>query len=63
MKNELLKDKIFRRIQEVIEAVAVVVDFYNNRRPHMSIGMKKPAEMAESTGYRDMMRGSLKRTK
>ena len=54
MKNELLKDKVFKSIQEVIAAVAVAVDFYNNRRPHMSIGMKAPAEMAESTGDRDM---------
>ncbi len=54
MKNELLKDKVFKNIQEVIGAVAVAVDFYNNRRPHMSLGMKTPAEMAESTGDRDM---------
>ena len=54
MKNELLKDMVFRSIQEVISAVAVAVDFYNNRRPHMSLGMKTPAEMAESTGDRDM---------
>lgn len=33
MKNELLKDKIFRSIEEVIAAVALAVDFYNNRRP------------------------------
>ena len=54
MKNELLKDKVFKSIQEVIAAVAVAVDFYNNRRPHMSIGMKTPVEMADSTGDRDM---------
>ena len=54
MKNELLTDMVFKSIQEVIGAVAVAVDFYNNRRPHMSLGMKTPAEMAESTGDRDM---------
>jgi transposase InsO family protein len=54
MKNELLKDMVFKSIQEVIGAVAVAVDFYNNRRPHMSLGMKTPAEMAESTGDRNM---------
>ena len=54
MKNELLKDKVFRSIGEVIAAVALAVDFYNNRRPHMSIGMMTPAEAAESTGDRDM---------
>ena len=54
MKNELLKGKVFRSINEVIAAVAVAVDFYNNRRPHMSIGMMTPAEAAESNGDRDM---------
>ena len=54
MKNELLKGMVFKSIQEVIAAVAVAVDFYNNRRPHMSIGMMTPAQAAESTGNRDM---------
>ena len=54
MKNELLKGMTFGSIQEVIGAVAVAVDFYNNRRPHMSLGMKTSAEMAESIGDRDM---------
>ena len=54
MKNELLKGMTFGSIQEVIGAVAVAVDFYNNRRSHMSLGMKTPAEMAESIGDRDM---------
>ena len=54
MKNELLKGKIFHNIGEVIAAVALAVDFYNNRRPHMSIGMMTPAEAAGSTGDRDM---------
>ena len=54
MKNELLKDKVFRSIGEAIAAVALAVDFYNNRRPHMSIGMMTPSEAAESTGDRDM---------
>lgn len=54
MKNELLKGKVFGSIGEVIAAVALAVDFYNNRRPHMSIGMMTPAEAAGSTGDRDM---------
>lgn len=54
MKNELLKDKVFHSIGEVIAAVALAVDFYNNRRPHMSIGMMTPSEAAGSTGDRDM---------
>lgn len=54
MKNELLKDKVFRSINEVVAAVALAVDFYNNRRLHMSIGMKTQSEAAELTGDRDM---------
>ena len=54
MKNELLLGKTFRGIGEVIAAVAVAVDFYNNRRPHMSIGMMTPAQASETTGDRDM---------
>ena len=54
MKNELLKGKVFRSVGEVIASVALAVDFYNNRRPHMSVGMMTPAEAAESTGNRDM---------
>lgn len=54
MKNELLKDKVFNTIEEVITAIALAVDFYNNRRPHMSVEMMTPAEAAESTGERDM---------
>ena len=54
MKNELLLGKTFTGIGEVIAAVAVAVDFYNNRRPHMSIGMMTPAEASKMTGDRDM---------
>lgn len=35
MSSELLKGKVFRSIEEVIAAVALAVDFYNNRRPHI----------------------------
>ncbi len=54
MRNELLNGKVFRSIEEVIAAVALAVDFYNNRRPHISIGMMTPVEASESTGDRDM---------
>lgn len=55
MKNELLSGKVFRNINEVVAAVAQAVDFYNNRRPHMSIGMKTPSEVSGAVGDRDMM--------
>ena len=54
MKNELLKGKMFRNNDEAVAAVALAVDFYNNRRPHMSIGMKTPAEAARLAGDRNM---------
>ncbi|MFA5769141.1 MAG: integrase core domain-containing protein, partial [Bacteroidales bacterium] len=54
MKNELLKDKVFRHIDEVVAAVSVAVDFYNNQRPHMSIGMLVPSEAINLCGDRDM---------
>ena len=60
MKNELLKGKTFNGIDEVISAVAVAVDFYNNRRPHMSIGMRTPSEMRKVSGDRKMMWKSLR---
>ena len=49
MSRELLKGKVLRSIEEVIAAVALAVDFYYNRRPHMSIGMMTPTEASEST--------------
>ena len=55
MKNELLKGKVFRNINEVVAAVAQAVDFYNNRRPHMSVGMRIPSEASGAAGDRDMM--------
>jgi len=60
MKNELLKDKVFRHIDEVIAAVSVAVDFYNNKRPHMSIGMLTPVKAANLSGDRDMKWRSLR---
>lgn len=54
MKNELLKDKVFTSIGEVIAAITLAVDFYNNRRPHMSIGMMTPTDAAGISGDRDM---------
>ena len=54
MKNELLKDKVFRNIDQVVAAVLIAIDFYNKQRPHMSIGMLVPAEAVNLRGDRDM---------
>lgn len=50
MKNELLKDKVFMSLQDVIDAVAAAVNFYNTRRPHMSINMMTPIQAAMLSG-------------
>lgn len=60
MKNELLKGMRFGNIEDVIKAVALAVDFYNNRRPHMSIGMMTPAQASSLTGSKDMKWPSLR---
>lgn len=50
MKNELLRGRVFHSVGEVREAVARAVEFYNTRRPHMSVGMLTPAEAAQCEG-------------
>ena len=50
IKNELLKGMRFHSLAQVREAVATAVDFYNNRRPHMSIDMLTPAQAAGCPG-------------
>lgn len=41
---------MFADTEQVRRAVASAVEFYNTRRPHMSIGMLTPALAAEHTG-------------
>ena len=55
VKNELFKGRKFRSVTEVRAAVTDAVAFYNNERPHMSIGMKAPAEAANCTGELERM--------
>ena len=50
IKNELLMGMTFFSIEEVRKALKVVIDFYNNERPHMSLDWKTPAEAALCTG-------------
>lgn len=50
LKNELLKNKVFNNIEEVREAMASAVAFYNQERPHRSIEMLTPIEAATRTG-------------
>lgn len=42
IKNELLKDREFHSLEELAEALDKAIDFYNNERPHASLGMLTP---------------------
>lgn len=50
IKNELLKGVRFHSLAQVREALRAAVDFYNNRRPHMSIDMMTPSQAAKCHG-------------
>lgn len=50
VKNELLKGLRFTNIKEVRDALEVAVQFYNTRRPHMSVDMMTPEEAAKCNG-------------
>lgn len=50
MKNELLKGMVFHTLQDVTDAVANAVNFYNTRRPHMSICMMTPVQASKCCG-------------
>ncbi len=50
IKNELLMGMSFSSIDEVRKALRTAIDFYNNKRPHMSLDWKTPAQAALCTG-------------
>lgn len=50
IKNEMFKDLSFWSLSEAREAIRLAVDFYNEKRPHMSLDMMTPAQAAECTG-------------
>lgn len=50
IKNELLKGRRFHSLADVRAAMRDAVDFYNNRRPHMSVDMLTPAQAATLRG-------------
>ena len=50
MKNELLRGLTFTCVEDVEYRVLKAVEFYNNRRPHMSINMMTPAEASLCNG-------------
>lgn len=50
LKNELLAGRVFHSRQELEKAVGQAVDFYNNKRPHMSNNMLTPMEARKCEG-------------
>lgn len=50
VKNELLYGTRFTEISEAREVIGRRIAFYNERRPHMSLDMKKPVECRNATG-------------
>lgn len=50
IKNELLKDMEFSSLEELSTAIDKAIDFYNNERPHASLGMMTPAAAAGFEG-------------
>ena len=50
LKNELFQGKDFFSVGEVRESMTPAVKFYNEERPHMSLGMITPSEAAKMKG-------------
>lgn len=50
VKNELLHGCEFRDIQDVMDKLPNRIAYYNNRRPHMSLGGITPAEALRKRG-------------
>ena len=53
VKNELLKGLQYHTIADLESDLATKIDFYNNRRPHMSINMMTPVQAALCEGEID----------
>lgn len=50
IKNELLKDMEFDSLAGLVDSLDRAIDFYNNERPHASLGMLTPAAAAGVEG-------------
>ena len=50
IKNELLKGKRFKTIKEANAELASVIEFYNTKRPHMSLNYMTPIEASKCKG-------------
>ena len=50
VKNELLRGMTFHRLQEVEDTLELVIRFYNQERPHMSLNYLTPMEASDYEG-------------
>ena len=51
LKTEVIyRERRFKTIRDACERIASFILFYNDRRPHASIGMKTPAEAHQEQG-------------
>ena len=59
LKNELLKGKVFMSMEEARSAISKAIDPYNNERPHMSIDMMTPSEVATVSNSDQRQQGNM----
>lgn len=50
VKNELLKGIVYNSMEKLSEDLSIKIDFYNYRRPHMSLNMMTPAQASMTSG-------------
>ena len=50
LKSEWLYDEHFRGYEDALKRVAQVINLYNNKRPHLSLNYKTPAQAYLETG-------------
>ena len=60
LKDEYLLDSEFSSKQQTIKAVAQAIYLYNNKRPHWSLNLQKPAIVYKAKSARNYQDGSLK---
>ena len=48
--EKLYRQPLYDSIEDAKEAIERFIDFYNNRRPHMSIGYQTPSQVHHQSG-------------
>ena len=56
LKTEVIyRERCFKTYQDALERISGFILFYNDTRPHYSIGMKTPSEVHTQTGPQKVM--------